>query len=77
MSRVKQLQALFPYLVGRKIKIYTENKSGYWAIAEVTGYTGLYLLLKNVKIWNGMERGTDRICVKWISKLEYIDDIDK
>lgn len=72
MSKEKQMGLLFPQLIGRRIKIFTQIPNSHWATAEVTGFTGSYLLLRNVEIWNGQKIGQDRIHAQWISKIEYI-----
>lgn len=71
-GRQKQIESLIPHLVGRSIKIFTQSSpSTYWAVATVKGFTGSYLLLENVEIWNGVKKTEDKIHAQWIRKIEY------
>lgn len=44
-TKVKQIATLFPYINGKQVKI---NPKGENWIATVTGWTGKYLVIKDV-----------------------------
>lgn len=72
MKKVKQIERMFPLLEGRRIKIFT-GLSHHWATADVTSYSGTYLNLANVEVWNGTKRSSDSIHASVIVKIEFID----
>lgn len=72
MKKVKQIEQMFPLLQGRRIKIYT-GMTVPWAVATVTGWSGMYLALENVEIWNGDVRAKDSIHARSIDKIEFTD----
>jgi hypothetical protein len=62
---------LFPGIVEKRIKIYSENDA-YWGTAEVKGFTGNILQLKDLILWNHRKKPVYDIEAKYIKRIEII-----
>lgn len=63
---------LFPKLEGKQIKIFN-GKDVFWASAEVMGFTGKILHLKDVVFFNQNKKYTYDIEAKYITRIEVLN----
>lgn len=66
-GRQKELQLLLTHLKDKKVSVNKKLKG------TVTGYTGSYLLLKDVEHWNGNKQQEAMLNSKWIENIELIN----
>lgn len=72
MTREKQLKLLFPHLVGKRIRIFTQIPNSHWAIANLVDFKSNTLFLKDVEIYGGLKQDTRMISTNSISKIELV-----
>lgn len=72
MKKIQQIARAFPMLKDKRIRIFSGGMKTPWAEATVTDWSGLYLGLVDVVIWNGDKRAKDHIHARSIDRIEVI-----
>lgn len=71
-SKVKQMEKLFPFIDGKKVRI--NPKGNHW-IATVDGWTGAYLKIKDVtRARDGKAIETQMIHALWIDEIQIFSE---
>lgn len=73
-SQIQTIVKSFPGLVGKRVKIFNGKPDSFWASAEVDGYSGDSLKLKNIEFFNHHKKTAFIIGAANICRIEIITE---